>query len=163
MTGKTKSKRETEQGVSRRRNDGTKGDLLKNGVVKHSTHIVSYLSTLLSRVPPVARSRTYSPMLFNPFLFRLHSGGKQQGERGEGRGRRRFLIFARFSYRQKGTPLWPLRRIARRRILANGIMRPGLGWIFLEETGYNSLASPLRGMLLPYIVCKACRKMLGAR
>lgn len=42
------------------------GDL-KNGVVKHSTHIVSHLSTLLSRVFPTTHTHTYSPTSFQPF------------------------------------------------------------------------------------------------
>lgn len=102
---KEKGMTDVEQRVREKRNKsgstvggGAEGDL-KNGVVKHSTHIVSHLLTLFSRVLPT--TRTYPPTSFQPFppLGRLHSDEGEEGreeQTGEGR---RFLIFARFSYR----------------------------------------------------------------
>jgi len=62
-------------------------DDLKNGIVKHSTHIVSHLPTLFSRVLPTTRSHTYSPASFQPFsLRRLHCDGREEGgKRGIGK------------------------------------------------------------------------------
>lgn len=70
----------------RRGDEGAEGDLLKNGVVKHSTHIVSHLSPILPLQAPNSRALSHIHVYtcthifagaFQPFPppRHLHSGG----------------------------------------------------------------------------------------
>jgi len=77
------------------------GDL-KNGIVKHSV-LISYLTFSLSFLASftTTRSRTYSPASFQPFPSTRASSatGVKRMSNGDLGEERRFLIFARFSYR----------------------------------------------------------------